>query len=175
MDNALRIFCKEFNIEVFSLYPVWDRYENFIKGEEYIDSIPTNCIIHDTYFKKVYGDGIELKQTEAKEDPGVHIKHYIKNRIIEDITPEIAQELNKINNSLEGKLVPVLEEFSRQLNLHIKVQENTLEVQRETKETMKDIRDFITKKPPKKSIKKVYIKRKKYGLTDEELEILREP
>lgn len=92
IDSAILLFCKETDIDIIER-PIWDRYEDFIKGEEYIDNIPAACIIHDTFFKKVYGEGIEMKQTENKEPPTVHIKNYIKNRAIEDISPVIAEEL----------------------------------------------------------------------------------
>lgn len=80
--------------------PMWDRYEDWIKGESFIDAIPEDTIIHDTYFKKVYGKGIEFKQTGEKEEPVVHLKNYIKNRAIEDFTPEIVREIRALGDRL---------------------------------------------------------------------------
>jgi len=95
LDNALKSFSRKFDLSIPFKKPTWSRYEDFIKGEEYIDKIPRECIIHDTFFKKVYGKGIEFKKV-AQEEPTVHLKNYIKNRAIEDIAPEIANSLNQL-------------------------------------------------------------------------------
>ena len=63
------------------------------KGEDYIDKIPKEVIIHDTIFKKVYGEGIEFGVTG---EPTVKLKTYIKNRAIEDIAPEIIKSINEV-------------------------------------------------------------------------------
>lgn len=104
LDAALKIFSYRFKINLPSERPQWQRFEDWIKGEEFIDSIPKEVIIHDTVFKKVYGEGIEFKG----KTPVVNIKTYIKNRAIEEIAPKIALELKKIqegNNPLKT-LIP---------------------------------------------------------------------
>lgn len=97
IDKALRDFSERFKLTKASKVPVWSRYEDFIKGEDFIDQIPEEVIIHDTFFKKVYGKGIEFKNTGKGEDPGVHLKNYIKNRAVEDISPIIANALLTAN------------------------------------------------------------------------------
>jgi len=98
IDQALKQFSRKFNLIMPYERIKWTRYEDFIKGEEYIDKIPKEVIIHDTIFKKVYPDGIEFIDKSVK--PTVRIKTYIKNRAIENISPEICKELDKIYNIL---------------------------------------------------------------------------
>ena len=101
LDNALKEFSHQFTLSLPFEKPVWSRYEDFLKGEEYIDKIPRECIIHDTFFKKVYGKGIEFKKV-SQEEPTVHLKNYIKNRAIEDIAPEIANTLSQLSLRFDG-------------------------------------------------------------------------
>ena len=98
IDSALHDFCTQLHIALPNPQPpTWRRYEDWIKGEEYIDSLPRDLIIHDTYFKKVYPTGIEFKgKTGHNFDPGVLAKNYIKSRAIEDIAPEIAASLDRL-------------------------------------------------------------------------------
>lgn len=72
---------------------VWVRQEAGVKGEEFINSLPRDMIIQDTYFKKVYAEEVEFKSS-------FYVKNFIANRSIEKISPAIALELNKIYNSL---------------------------------------------------------------------------
>lgn len=69
IDNALESFIKQFDIRLPLKKPIWDRYEDFVKGFDFIDKIPKEVIIHDTIFKKVYGDGIEFKSSEKEKTP----------------------------------------------------------------------------------------------------------
>ena len=95
IDTALFSFAKKYKIFVPFTKPEWVRYEDFIKGEDFIDSIPPEVIIHDTFFKKVYGKGIEFGKKDA--EPTVHLKNYIKNRAIEDVAPEIVNSINNLS------------------------------------------------------------------------------
>lgn len=117
MDNALLVFSRQFKLYIPLKNPRWDRYEDWIKGDDFIDKIPRETIIHDTIFKKVYGDGIEFKNTGKGEAPTVHMKNYIKNRAVEDISPLIAEEINQFHNSTAKNLA----EFSEQIRLHLAV------------------------------------------------------
>ena len=149
MVDALRIFCKEYNIETIG-NAAWDRYEDFIKGEEFIDKIPIDTIIHDTYFKKVYGKGIEFIQTAEKEEPTVHLKHYIVNQATKRHSPEIASSIEMLGNALLNQLNPTIEKLTKQIIVHLDVQQSTLKTQEHTRKTLKDISHSLRKKPPKK-------------------------
>ena len=138
IDSALEEFSKQFNIKLMFEKPMWDRYEDWIKGDEFIDSIPEETIVHDTVFKKVYPKGIEFKQSSDKEDPTIFLKNYIKNRAIEKISPEIANELAITREMVKGTLeinqstanllnkyiqttVPIMQDFSTNIKIHNKV------------------------------------------------------
>ncbi|KKN58837.1 hypothetical protein LCGC14_0548430 [marine sediment metagenome] len=110
VDSALKEFSHQFDLSIPFKKPVWSRYEDFLKGEEFIDKIPRECIIHDTFFKKVYGKGIEFKKA-GTEEPTVHLKNYIKNRAIEDIAPEIAASLNQLSlrfNTIGDRIIDMM-------------------------------------------------------------------
>jgi hypothetical protein len=143
LDRALDDFSIKFKLKIPLKTPTWSRYEDFLKGEEYIDNIPMEVIIHDTFFKKVYGDGIEFKNTKKEEAPTVHLKNYIKNRAIEDISPQIAQEINHFRNAVE----PILKEYALQNKLHLEVLNNINKSFKRFNNILsqKKIRDFSTK------------------------------
>ena len=104
LDSALFSFAKQFGLRLRFEVPVWKRSENWIKGEEFIDSIPKEVVIHDTYFKKVYPKGVEFK-SGAGEEPLASTKNYIKNRAIENVAPVIAEELAVTRADLKEELV----------------------------------------------------------------------
>lgn len=118
----------------------WIRHEDAIHKEDWI---PDEVIIHDTNFKKVYPKEVEMKSP-------AYVKNFYQNRVIEQIAPEIAQELSKIaqtqgssaedlKNAIVGtlntvieqiakqkeELVPVLQELKEQIKLHLAVQKDT--------------------------------------------------
>lgn len=106
IDQALMQFIEQFNLKdpekkLSPIKPRWDRYEDLVKGIDFIDRLDPDLIIHDTYFKKVYGEGIELIQTPEKEAPTIHLKNTIKNFAINDIAPEIASGLKDVAKSLD--------------------------------------------------------------------------
>ena len=165
INKALNQFIKEFKLSIPFTKPEWSRYEDFIKGEEYIDKIPREVIIHDTYFKKVYGEGIEFKNSGRGEEPTVHLKNYIKNRAIENIAPAIADELKNTQYMVKGiletnastsKLLnsmakPILE-LNQLTLLEIKNKKLHMKVLHDMSKTLKDIRTEIHQKNLKEFI-----------------------
>ncbi len=163
IDDALDSFINRFNLRIPLKTPIWSRYEDFIKGDEYIDKIPREVIIHDTYFKNVYDEGLEFKNTKKGEEPTVHMKNYIKNRAIEDIAPGIAEELkanremskmildinastSKVLNDFIVKFLPLQQDFAVNIGSHTKVIKNmvkaTNELRRAIKEKQSKLGDF---------------------------------
>jgi len=96
LNDTLKEFSRKFNLSIPFKKPIWVRHEIWIKGDEKIDNIPRETIIHDTVGKKVYGEGWEFAGGKEQE-PTAHIKNYLKNRAIENISPEIAASLNKLS------------------------------------------------------------------------------
>lgn len=96
IDTALFAFANFYGIKLKREVPVWDRYEDWYKGDSWTDNLSEEAVVHDTYFKKTYPTGFEFKQTSEKENPGLHMKHFIKNSIAFDFMPEIKEELEKL-------------------------------------------------------------------------------
>ena len=123
-------FIKKYGGEADFSKAKWIAHEDGIHAEDWM---PKEEVIYDTHFKKVYKNEIELKSP-------LLVKNYISNRVVEEIAPEIAKEIKNNNNSIESikdvlkkELNPILKEFTKQIKLHLKVQE-------ETKKTLQEIR-----------------------------------
>lgn len=95
LNDSLKEFSRRFDLSLPFKKPIWVRHENWIKGDDFIDKIPRETIIHDTIGKKVYAAGWEFIGGKDKE-PTAAIKNYIKNRAIEDIAPSISTSLNQL-------------------------------------------------------------------------------
>ena len=138
IDNTLTDFIKKANIGIMFNKPMWIRHEDFAKGESFIDSIPREVIIHDTFFKKVYPVGIEFMSNKEIREPTTALKNYIKNRAIEDISPIIANELLEVKemvkegialnlssveafNAFSKGFLPELTEFHKDIKVHNRV------------------------------------------------------
>jgi len=101
IDGAIKEFLEQLCLPHLSV-SIWQRYEDWLKGEEYIDSLPDDLIVHDTFFKKVYEQGVEFIGPKGHGlMPGVSVKHYIKNRAIEDVAPEIASSIYDVAGMIE--------------------------------------------------------------------------
>ena len=85
---------------------VWERAEEMIKGDEFIDRIPRNLVLHDTVFKKVYPDETEFLTRKGGE-ASLYVKNYIKNRALEEVAPAIVAELSRLHELVEVRIDPV--------------------------------------------------------------------
>lgn len=159
IDKALYEFIDRFNLSVPKSKPIWARYEDFIKGEDYIDKIPREVIIHDTYFKKVYGEGLEFKSSKKGETPTVHMKQYLKNRAIEKVDKEIAYELSANRELIKGildinassaklfnQLAKSQSDLKQSTLLEIQNKKLHMNVLYDMKKTMKSIREELTQR-----------------------------
>jgi len=70
-----------------------ERVEHGVKGEDFLDKIPSDLIIDDSVFKKVYADKTEFKSAAA-------LKCFIKNRALEDFAPVIVRELSLLRRGV---------------------------------------------------------------------------
>lgn len=144
IDKALNSFARKFNIDYPLLRPKWSRHEDWIKGDDFIDSLPESCIIHDTVFKKVYGQGIEF--IGGKGDiPATKIKNYIKNRAIEDIAPELAAAMNNmVSDFREQALKPLTAEITTHLKrLRQEIRDFNRKKRRKKRKHKEDLRRFL--------------------------------
>ena len=148
LDTTIKEFSRKFSLSIPFKRVIWVRHENWIKGEEFIDNIPRDTIIHDTVFKKVYGKGIEFIGGKDKE-PTATIKNYIKTRAIEDIAPEIANAITEVYTkfgSFITGMTPVLQQINNQNMEMIKLRRDITKIQRHRKPKKslnKDIRKWI--------------------------------
>ncbi len=82
LDRSLAVFLSRFKLLTNSS-PVWVWHEDFLRGDDYIDKIPAEVVIHSKVFKKVYDKGIEAVGGLGVE-PTISIKNFIKNRMREE-------------------------------------------------------------------------------------------
>ena len=124
---------------------LFTKSDNKVIREPFIDTLPSEMTFETPIVKKVYKHPSEV---EFKEP--IYAAHHLENSALYEFAPEIAKEINSVNEVLQGDLKPVLKALTEQIKLH-------LEVQRETKDTMKDIRNFIVKKPKTKKQTSPYL------------------
>lgn len=95
---------------------VWERAEESIRGDEYLDKLPQNMVLHDTIFRKVYAGETEFL-TRKGEEPSIKVKNYIKNRALEDFAPEIAQAIREVgaHRDLLGEVKDLVRVFPNDL------------------------------------------------------------
>lgn len=147
LDSSLKKFSRQFNLSLPFMKPSWSRHEDFIKGEEFIDQIPRETIIHDTVFKKVYGEGVEFIGGK-KEEPTAHFKTYIKNRAIEDIAPKIAEAITDMYTKFGPVLTGTMTTLQQLTNINIEVTKlrrdvNRIQKKRDIPIVNKDLRKWF--------------------------------
>ncbi len=116
----------------------WKRHEDEVKHEEFIDSLPPDLVIHDTYFKKVYQKGLEFKSP-------VIVKNYISARVIEDIAPEIAKEINLFNMKID-KVATSMAYVAENYKSHVKMVEQGTKVNEESLKLFKKLNRRLSQK-----------------------------
>ncbi len=135
-----------------------ERCEHGIHGEEFLDKIPREMIIHDTHCQKLYKKKVEMFKK-------AQVKTYISNRVIEKIAPEIAGEINKIHNTIQEELNPSLKQLNESVQLEIYNKKLHLSVLTDMKTSLKAISINLPKKTS--------INQTNKGFTDKEMGIIR--
>lgn len=95
-----------------------------IHGDDFLDSLPSEMVITDSSFKKVYRDKVEFYGV-------AETKNFISNRALEDFSPEIAARLEalvsmveesvKVQRSFIDEVLPVQKDFAENLRSHTEV------------------------------------------------------
>lgn len=98
MDSAADTFSKITGLDYIGI-PKWVRYEDALKGDSFLDSLPRDAIIHAEHFKKVYADDVEFIG-KSDDEPTAKMVQYINNRVVEKFTPAIAQEINNLADAV---------------------------------------------------------------------------
>jgi hypothetical protein len=104
LDEALAWFCQEHNLSVGKI--IWERAEESISGDSFLDGLPRDLILRDEVFQKVYADEGEFL-TQKGGEPAVRVRRYIRNRALEEFAPAIAQELAELHDLVEVRVDPV--------------------------------------------------------------------
>jgi hypothetical protein len=124
LDSAAEMFKQQTGLEYLGVFK-WTRYEDALKGDSFLDSLPRDAIIHAEHFKKVYADEVEfIGRTD--DEPTAKMVNYIHNRVVERFTPEIAKEINKLASDLRafnGNVVYWCQEHIQTLDDVLKYQE----------------------------------------------------
>jgi len=117
-----------------------ERCEHGIHGDDYLDKIPEDLIIHDTYIKKVYKRKVELKTATT-------VKNYISARAVGKITPQIASEINKLNQKQEIFNTSIdtynisVNSLTEQMQLHLNVMQNINKTMSAIRNELKPLRE----------------------------------
>ena len=121
IDDTMRMFCSRFDLRHDGNIE-FERQEIWLKGDEFIDKLPKDMILHDTVFKKVYGEGLEFKSGK-EENATVHVKNYIKNRSVD--MPKLEAKIDLFNDKfnkiidLIGKQAEANLFLAQNVNTHI--------------------------------------------------------
>ena len=107
--------------------------DNKVMQEPFIDKLPLDMTFETDIVKKVY----KKPNVEFKEP--IYAAKYLENSALNEFSPEISNAINQ----LDTRLTPVLAELTRQIELHLKVQERTLEY-------LQGINEGLAKKPTQK-------------------------
>lgn len=148
LNDTLNEFSHKFKVFLPFIKPIWGRYEDFIKGESYIDKIPPSCQFIDTIGKKVYAEGFEFTGGKG-EEPTIHLKNYLKNQSIKDHSPEIAESINEIGlkfDKFTNEFIPTQKELIKTTKLEITNKKLHQKVLNSMDKTLKDIRDSLPKR-----------------------------
>jgi len=102
IDAAIVKVARALGIAIPLKPPSTIRYEDSLKGEEYIDNLPNDLTIHTPVVKKVYPDEVEFIKNRNLPEGGVAVANYLENRALEKVAPEIHQELKQIHDKLDN-------------------------------------------------------------------------
>jgi len=111
-----------------------------IHGDEYIDKIPPEMVIHDTHFKKVYKEKVEFLGEAS-------VKNYISNRAVEQLAPEIDKSISKLNEGIEGIRQDNRETWQRYekyIKAHTDFIEKSAGIAKETLKTLKKLNSKLS-------------------------------
>jgi len=93
--------------------PIWARFEHGIKFAHILKHIPQDLIVHDTCFKKVYKDEIEIFGGKGK-NPVASLKTFMHNETLIDFTPEIAKEMSLLRQQIDLIFNPIVKSLKEQ-------------------------------------------------------------
>ena len=114
ITETTHMLCEKYGMEVDFENPVISRREIEVK-DNVLDKIPKEIRIRNDIFKKVYPDKVEFKDE-------LTVKNYIKNRALEDLSPELVKtlqtlfEVQQTNAEIQHKYAEAIEKHLSVLN-----------------------------------------------------------
>ena len=114
LDRALVDLAERLGLKIEE--PVWDRFEDYVRDEridEIVAKLPRGCVVYDSFFKKVYDEGVEFVQSTPGELPGARLTTYLKNRSFEDVAPEVAAELAALRRDVAQRFLMLTRSIER--------------------------------------------------------------
>lgn len=114
LDRALVDLAERLGMKIEE--PVWDRFEDYVRDERIDDlvaKLPRGCVVYDSFFKKVYDEGVEFVQSTPGEFPGARLSSYLKNRAFEDVAPEVAAELAALRRDVAQRFALLTRSIER--------------------------------------------------------------
>lgn len=144
LNSAAEMLKRQTGLEYLGVFK-WVRYEDALKGDSFLDSLPKELIIHAEHFKKVYSDEVEfIGRTD--DEPTAKTIQYIHNRVVERFAPAIAEEINRLGFDLRAFTGDVLKWCEKHINTLEDVfkYEDTIEALPEEKRLQ--ISDYIINK-----------------------------
>lgn len=94
-DAALEDFVLRTNVGVVGELPEWSHFEDWCK-EPGLAKVPRDVIVYDSFFKKVYDEGVEFTPSKRGEIPGERLGLYLGNRAFEDKESRVLAELERL-------------------------------------------------------------------------------
>lgn len=158
LDERLSNFCKKFGLSSSSIG--WMRSEKGYFGDRFFDVIPVDTIFHSPKLRKVYESEVE-GLSGKDEDATVDAVSFYENRLkedwfVKDILPVFVSRIDKIEDrfgrSLDDLRVKALEPLTNQIRLHLRVQEETLLVQKDNRATMRLIRKELKRRNDEREV-----------------------
>lgn len=108
LDTALFKFARACNLLLFDSRPIWSRYEDYHRADDYIDALPQGMVIHSQHFKKVYGQGIEFIASRLKDEPTLKIENYITNQALTERLPNLITSIDTLKQQFTNFVTSVL-------------------------------------------------------------------
>ena len=140
MDEELINVAKKLKLYIPCTKSVYVCGEDWIRGEDYIESLGLNSFFQGGICKKVYPTGVEYK-TKKGEGESINLAcNYLENQAVKSVMPELNTRLSTLEENLRH--IPA---FTEALLLEVENKKLHQAVLEEMRDTLKDIRDNLNK------------------------------
>lgn len=110
-DAALFDFVERTGVGLRGEVPDWSHFEDWVK-EPGLMKIPRDVIVYDSFFKKVYGEGVEFTPLMKGEVPGERLSMYLSSRAFEDQEGLVLAELARMRRDHQREMKELRKEIA---------------------------------------------------------------